>query len=369
MRAQDFHIMNHQKLDGLLVELCQEVVDGQKKDPKYYGMVAAGVLDPDNNFVKSCNIPKDKDHRIHAERAAIDKYNKLYGDIPQGSIILTTLSPCSDAMDERYSSSCTDLINKSVVHKVYCGYMDPTQGNSQSFKHKQFTLKVTNNKQIQELCKQFADTFLEKNINERKETKSVTIHTNPYYRGATIGAGVKEQLPVTKMPIDELQMWESDKTLRTKAVRDWVKNTLIPKLEDKGRLMPMIVWNRKGKYFVIDGNHRFLAYKAAGFKGDVPVKVVPQEMIAINNKVLDEGYGRYYCSTDKKWKTRQGPKQTRNTNENFADGKGPGKPGDSQRHGIPKGATMAQLQKAAKAPGRKGQLARWQINMRRGKKK
>ena len=55
--------------------------------------------------------------------------------------------------------------------------------------------------------------------------------------------------------------------------------------------------------------------------------------------------------------------------ENFADGKGPGRPGDSQRHGIPKNATMAQLQKAAKAPGRKGQLARWQINMRRGRKK
>ena len=55
--------------------------------------------------------------------------------------------------------------------------------------------------------------------------------------------------------------------------------------------------------------------------------------------------------------------------ENFADGKGPGRPGDSQRHGIPKGATMAQLEKAAKAKGRKGQLARWQLNMRRGKKK
>ena len=55
--------------------------------------------------------------------------------------------------------------------------------------------------------------------------------------------------------------------------------------------------------------------------------------------------------------------------ENFADGKGPGRPGDSQRHGIPKGATISQLEKAARAPGRKGQLARWQINMRRGKKK
>ena len=57
------------------------------------------------------------------------------------------------------------------------------------------------------------------------------------------------------------------------------------------------------------------------------------------------------------------------TNENFADGKGPGRPGDSQRHGIPKGATMAQLEKASHSAGRKGQLARWQLNMRRGHKK
>jgi hypothetical protein len=55
--------------------------------------------------------------------------------------------------------------------------------------------------------------------------------------------------------------------------------------------------------------------------------------------------------------------------ENFADGKGPGRPGDSVRHGIPKKATMSELEKASHAKGRKGQLARWQINMRNGKKK
>ena len=55
--------------------------------------------------------------------------------------------------------------------------------------------------------------------------------------------------------------------------------------------------------------------------------------------------------------------------ENFADGKNPQDKGDSQRHGIPKGATMAQLEKASHAKGRKGQLARWQLNMRRGRKK
>tara|TARA_R110002050_G_scaffold126339_1_gene247074 strand:+ start:892 stop:1305 length:414 start_codon:yes stop_codon:yes gene_type:complete len=55
--------------------------------------------------------------------------------------------------------------------------------------------------------------------------------------------------------------------------------------------------------------------------------------------------------------------------ENFADGKNPSRKGLSQRLGIPKGATIAQLEKFAKSKGEKGRLARWQLNMRRGKKK
>ena len=57
------------------------------------------------------------------------------------------------------------------------------------------------------------------------------------------------------------------------------------------------------------------------------------------------------------------------TEENFADGKNPGRKGLSQRVGIPKNATIAQLEKAAKSDGEKGRLARWQLNMRRGKKR
>ena len=58
--------------------------------------------------------------------------------------------------------------------------------------------------------------------------------------------------------------------------------------------------------------------------------------------------------------------------ENFADGRGPGKPGDSKRAGIPKDATIAQLKKirsSKTASARKKQLAHWQINMRQGRKK
>jgi hypothetical protein len=35
--------------------------------------------------------------------------------------------------------------------------------------------------------------------------------------------------------------------------------------------------------------------------------------------LLAESYGRYYCSTDKKWKERQGPKQTRKTSESLEE--------------------------------------------------
>lgn len=58
--------------------------------------------------------------------------------------------------------------------------------------------------------------------------------------------------------------------------------------------------------------------------------------------------------------------------ENFADGKGPGKQGDSKRAGIRKGATIAQLKKirsSSTASPRKKQLAHWQINMRQGRSK
>ena len=55
--------------------------------------------------------------------------------------------------------------------------------------------------------------------------------------------------------------------------------------------------------------------------------------------------------------------------ENFADGRGPGRPGDSARHGIPRHATLAQLDDIGNGSGRAAQLARWQANMRRGRNK
>jgi hypothetical protein len=56
--------------------------------------------------------------------------------------------------------------------------------------------------------------------------------------------------------------------------------------------------------------------------------------------------------------------------ENFADGKKPGRKGLSKRVGIPKKATLGQLEKIAKSStGERRRMAQWQLNMRRGKRK
>jgi len=163
MKISDFHIVNHDKLDNILVKLCELVIDGQRKDPDLYGMVAAAVLDPNNNCVAALNYQTDAGD-VHGERAAIDAYRERFGEIPEGSIILTTCSPCTEPMPERYGDSCKDLISSTPVHKVYAGYRDPSQQTWGG--DKTYHLEITHNKKIQELCRAFADTWLNKQLDE-----------------------------------------------------------------------------------------------------------------------------------------------------------------------------------------------------------
>ena len=161
MNLSDFEVRNHDKLDAILVRLCEMVIQGQGKKGNL-GMVAAAVLDPDNNCVVGINYPTKSGQRVHGERAAIDSYHARFGEIPEGSIILTTCSPCTQEMDERAGINCSDLIDEVGVHKVYAGYKDPTQ----DFDNKQYHIEVTGNPKIHELCERFAETFLRDELNE-----------------------------------------------------------------------------------------------------------------------------------------------------------------------------------------------------------
>jgi pyrimidine deaminase RibD-like protein len=190
----DYTIHNREKLDQILVELCQQIIQGQQDDPEKYGKVAACVLDPKNRKVLCANEAVESGGRKHAERVAIEEYIKKYGDIPEGSIIVTTLSPCNeydtDMAAGRYGESCTDLINNSNVKKVYCGYMDPSQHND----HTEYTLEDTGNDDIQRLCKQFADTFLKDELDE-----NFADGKNPGRKGLAKRSGVNTKASVSSL--------------------------------------------------------------------------------------------------------------------------------------------------------------------------
>jgi len=120
-------------------------------------------------------------------------------------------------------------------------------------------------------------------ITEGAGQKPIIIYTNN--RGATIDDDIKKSLPVTQISFDKLHMWESHKSMKDPKVADWVNNKLLPELQQNGILKPLLVWNNNGEFFVIDGNHRFIAYQEAGYQGRVPVQIVPDNMITVSDTV------------------------------------------------------------------------------------
>ena len=354
----DFEIRNRPKLDRILVELCRLIIKGQNNDPMKYGMVAACVLDPQNRIVFGVNEAAENDTRRHAERVAIDRYVKQYGEVPDGSIIITTLSPCNEygteMADDRYGESCTDLINDSNVKKVYCGYTDPSQTND----HEEYTLEETKNGDIKELCKKFADTFLDELVEGwSKKYKSSINCNNPkgFSQRAHCQGRKKEEDyhpndrppgPETKptMPAGTVKVDVSD-------VYDWYK-------------LGMHISDLKGL-----GHHDFgqgppSTIFSFGSEDEEHQYIKDLQKIGLTTTDIDP-----IDPKQPKGMKRQKVDPTYNVGENFADGKNPQDKGDSKRHGVPTKASISTLRKVAKQGGRKGQLAHWMANMKAGKAK
>jgi ParB-like nuclease domain len=180
-------------------------------------------------------------------------------------------------------------------------------------------------------------------ILESYNIPKIKLSTDPEYFGADVDDRVGIGKTVVNIPLNNLVGFEPDEKMKDPDSRlNMNKIVDLIKSGHGDKLPPIFVRKYKGGYQVLDGHHRFHAYKKAGAK-TIPAKIIPNNQIEIINKSP--------------------------TNENFADGKGPGQPGDSRRHGIPKKASLATLDKIGKGSGRKAQLARWQANMRRGRKK
>jgi len=154
---------NYHKLDKILVELCDMLFSAQKKNPEHYGLVAACVVDPMGRRATGINHIINNGKRVHAERDAVRNYEQANGPLPEGSMVVTTLSPCVEPMSDRHGISCSELMNDLNIRKVYCGYLDPTQD---THVHNNYECVETQNEQLKNICKEVADCFLKRDITE-----------------------------------------------------------------------------------------------------------------------------------------------------------------------------------------------------------
>jgi pyrimidine deaminase RibD-like protein len=160
--SDDFEVHGYHHLDELLAGLCKLVVEGHKQDPERNGLVAAGIKTKLYPFMARVGYMGKHGH-VHAERAVLEAFTSKHGEVPEGSIMLVTLSPCNRHDDktasERVGEPCSELVAAHGIEKVYCGLIDPSQAHG-GHDHRHYTLIETENAKIRDLCEQFANMFL-----------------------------------------------------------------------------------------------------------------------------------------------------------------------------------------------------------------
>ena len=373
MRLAEFQTVDLTKLDDHLAKLCAMVKKGQKERPEYYGMVAAGILTPKGKFVAKLNYPKGK-HRVHAERAAIEEYTQFHGRIPEGSIMITTLSPCNEKDDEtaeeRVGMSCTDLINHHGFKHVYCGFKDPTQEDD----HGDYKEVVTKNKQLRDMCGGFADSFLEEGIIPPAVASKIVSKVAP--------AVVSKVAPEAESGLAQL-LKKMNYQFFERGSNEWImkfKNTKLefnsagvfyngPPVKGPNGAKPNfgIKWRHDPEWYSPRGEISFEhAWKMGLFpniQGMYPLLksmdqggTNPETVKKINQLMIQSAKNHLSGQNIVK--------------ENFADGKHPEDKGNSKRYHVPTKGSVSSLRKFAKGhSGRAAQLAHWMANMKSGHKK
>ena len=185
--------------------------------------------------------------------------------------------------------------------------------------------------------KHAATHFNKKGVTESK----IKLNTDKNWYGAEVG-DYKASGPVVNISANKLVGFEPDDKMNQPKSRANVEK-IVAGLKQGDKLPPLLVRKYKNGYQILDGHHRFWAYKLLGIKS-IPSQIVPDE--------------------DIEEKGQQG------MSENFADGRKPGRKGLAKRVGVNCKQPVSKLRSIAKnSSGERQRMAHWCANMKSGRKK
>jgi len=119
-----------------------------------------------------------------------------------------------------------------------------------------------------------------------KEGK-VKLYTDPDYFGAEVDDSGFDSLPIINVPTKELVGFEPDEKMKLPKAQANVAK-IIDGLKKNENIPPILVRKYKGGYQVLDGHHRFWAYKTLK-KDSIPARLVPDSDIEeISKRKVEE---------------------------------------------------------------------------------
>ena len=118
----------------------------------------------------------------------------------------------------------------------------------------------------------------------------ITLSTDPNWYGATVD-NYQASGPVVNIPANQLVGFEPDDKMNQPKSKSNVEK-IVAGIKQGAKLPPLLVRKYKNGYQVLDGHHRFWAYKLSGVKS-IPCQIVPDEDIEEISKqdVAEEGKG------------------------------------------------------------------------------
>lgn len=115
----------------------------------------------------------------------------------------------------------------------------------------------------------------------------VKLYTDPDYFGAEVDDTGFDSLPVVNIPLNQLVGFEPDSKMRLPKAQANVKKILAG-LEQGDNIPPILVRKHKTGYQVLDGHHRFWAYKVSK-KNAIPARVVdPKDIEEVGKQGVAE---------------------------------------------------------------------------------
>jgi pyrimidine deaminase RibD-like protein len=130
------------------------------------GVVAACLISLPTRWVYATSERTDEGKYVHAERNALSKYLREYGDPLPNSVMITSISPCKYESKSRAGCSCIDLLlgkDKDFkdygIRRLHAGILDNNSRNLVSYSDLGFDISVSEKPSIELACSNLREYF------------------------------------------------------------------------------------------------------------------------------------------------------------------------------------------------------------------